>query len=646
MDQPGPSQPCSSGHSSESSGSSVDIVESFVPIESTPTTTSLLSKLKCPPSSDLARKRKIATNPPPTGMKRCKGRIAAEPKTITPAVRVKQYPDENFKVSNHSLFCTACRETLSLKKSIIDLHVKTAKHTNGKVKLKSKDKREKDIASMLKVYDKDVHPVGEHLPVETRVYRVKVLTSFLKAGVPLTKLDCFRGILEESAFNLSSSQHMRELIPFIHKEQQCEIKREITNRQVAVIYDGTTHVCEAMVVILRYIDEWVIRQRVVRMMLVAKSMSGEEVARQLISVLSTELGIPSHLLVASMRDGASVNSVAMRTLSVLYPQMFDIRCFSHTLDLVGSHLKTPVLDEFIKTWINLFSRSPNNKLIWRTLTSLKPPSYSSTRWWSKWEVIRDVLVTFGDVEAFNSNEVTSASKGKLQCILQSSQRAQLQIELAIAVDAGEPFVKCTYNLEGDGPLSLTCYEQISELKHAISLAHYPNTVAMATKLSNGNTALFTQLTDYAKGCVQPAYQYFDLKFGTDLKDTLQAFKCARLFDPSKVTELQPSASDVDSLKIIPFLKDTAVINGLKSELATYLAKAEDVSSTVSKTEWWKQHSQDLPRWSSACQLVLLMQPSSAAAERAFSLLTNSFNDEQKRSLEDYIELSIMLQYNQ
>ena len=42
--------------------------------------------------------------------------------------------------------------------------------------------------------------------------------------------------------------------------------------------------------------------------------------------------------------------------------------------------------------------------------------------------------------------------------------------------------------------------------------------------------------------------------------------------------------------------------------------------------------------------LLLKQPSSAAAERAFSLLTNSFNDEQRRSLEGYIELSIMLQY--
>ena len=44
-------------------------------------------------------------------------------------------------------------------------------------------------------------------------------------------------------------------------------------------------------------------------------------------------------------------------------------------------------------------------------------------------------------------------------------------------------------------------------------------------------------------------------------------------------------------------------------------------------------------------LVLLMQPSSAAAERVFSLLENSLSEKQARTLEDYIETSIMLQYN-
>ena len=53
----------------------------------------------------------------------------------------------------------------------------------------------------------------------------------------------------------------------------------------------------------------------------------------------------------------------------------------------------------------------------------------------------------------------------------------------------------------------------------------------------------------------------------------------------------------------------------------------------------------LPNWSIACKTALLIQPSSAPAECVFSLLNNSFKDNQARALEDYIETSIMLQYN-
>ena len=42
---------------------------------------------------------------------------------------------------------------------------------------------------------------------------------------------------------------------------------------------------------------------------------------------------------------------------------------------------------------------------------------------------------------------------------------------------------------------------------------------------------------------------------------------------------------------------------------------------------------------------ILVQPSSAAAERIFSILSNSFTDRQEHALRDYIETSVMLQYN-
>ena len=50
-------------------------------------------------------------------------------------------------------------------------------------------------------------------------------------------------------------------------------------------------------------------------------MTGEEVARQIIVVLSTELGIPSHYVTAAMCDRVSVNQVAIRTVKVLYNQV-------------------------------------------------------------------------------------------------------------------------------------------------------------------------------------------------------------------------------------------------------------------------------------------------------------------------------------
>ena len=40
----------------------------------------------------------------------------------------------------------------------------------------------------------------------------------------------------------------------------------------------------------------------------------------------------------------------------------------------------------------------------------------------------------------------------------------------------------------------------------------------------------------------------------------------------------------------------------------------DVSEDISCLEWWKLYEQGLPCWSAAANKVLLVQPSSAAAE--------------------------------
>ena len=139
-------------------------------------------------------------------------------------------------------------------------------------------------------------------------------------------------MLEEHGYALTSSTNLRQLIPFIHQEELSRIKQEILNQLLSIIFDElTTHVCEAFVVVLHYLtDDWELKQCVVRLKLLAKTMTGEEIAQQIIVILSTEFGISPNLIVAAMHDRASVNDVAMRTIKVVYNELLDAGC-SHTL---------------------------------------------------------------------------------------------------------------------------------------------------------------------------------------------------------------------------------------------------------------------------------------------------------------------------
>ena len=136
---------------------------------------SVLERLKAPTPSALARKRRVHANTPPVGKKKSTGSRKADPTSITPRQRAREFPREELVESAGKLFCRACREELALKKNIVVSHVKSTKHQQSKDKLKSKILREKDIAVALKAHDEDTHRKGEKLPEEQNVYRVKLL---------------------------------------------------------------------------------------------------------------------------------------------------------------------------------------------------------------------------------------------------------------------------------------------------------------------------------------------------------------------------------------------------------------------------------------------------------------------------------------
>lgn len=286
--------------------------------------------------------------------------------------------------------------------------------------------------------------------------------------------------------------------------------------------------------------------------------------------------------------------------------------------------------------------SPDAGVLWRALTGKAIASYSKTRWWSEWEIVRQMTVQFDYIESFLTAN-TDVAPSKLLDILHSTPGVnQLKMELAAVFDIGEHFVKAMYNLDSEGALMVNCYEEIVKLQAVLNTAYHPNIESVARSLAPGNVIAQQQWTSYAMSCVQPGLDCFRANFGDDTNPPLNVFKVMRYFAPARIFEIQPSASDIESLTALPFLNNSFVIASLKAELPAYLARATDVSVTTDITGWWKKNEELLPNWSLAAQKALLMQPSCAAIERVVALLNSSFgSDHHEQESADYAEASII-----
>ena len=134
-----------------------------------------------------------------------------------------------------------------------------------------------------------------------------------------------------------------------------------------------------------------------------------------------------------------------------------------------------------------------------------------------------------------------------------------------------------------------------------------------------------------------------------VSQSVALFKAAQLFSPRYIKISRPTATNVNWLRVVPFLSSNNVIQSLKDELPGYTAKANSIpdvcNDLIDTLPWWKATTQDLPCRAAAVQKMVLVQPSSAAAERVLSLLVTMFGDQQHEALEDYLEAALMLRIN-
>ena len=85
---------------------------------------------------------------------------------------------------------------------------------------------------------------------------------------------------------------------------------------------------------------------------------------------------------------------------------------------------------------------------------------------------------------------------------------------------------------------------------------------------------------------------------------------------------------------------------LVSKAPAHIALANDIHHDIDLMQWWRQNRSVLPNFTRLAFRAMLVQPSSACVERAFSQLRNLLTDRQEQTVEDAVELSVMIAFNE
>ena len=204
---------------------------------------------------------------------------------------------------------------ISSQKSVLKIHILSKKHQNGKEKLKKSKLKDQTI---IEAFRREGSSKDSTLPVEECAYRLEVVSEFLKADIPIGKIDMLRSLLEKNSYRLTGNCYIGQYVSMTLKQEIERIKQESEmpgqvgmTRDLSIIFDGNTRQGEAIAIIVRFVDNnWNI-QRLVRIDVCSKSVNANELAQVLNQCLSVDYGVRANSLLAAMRDGASVNQAVL-----------------------------------------------------------------------------------------------------------------------------------------------------------------------------------------------------------------------------------------------------------------------------------------------------------------------------------------------
>ncbi|CAN0109326.1 unnamed protein product, partial [Ectocarpus fasciculatus] len=494
---------------------------------------------------------------------------------------------------------------------------------------------------------------GDSLSDHDKLTQIKAVKGCLAAGVPLNALGnpVFQKFLAHVGVNLPSSGHLAEHIPLILKEEQAKIRDEMGDRPYALCFDATPYLCECFGVGVRFVNaSGQVAQRVLRLSMLKKSMTADDIAGEVTRIVTHEYGLDPDKCRAIMGDSCAANLVAMDALAKVFRYAVVIGCLSHTFNNIGKQLSTPELDTFLGKMHTLLSHSAGAKALFKEKVGVRAPSTPGHRWGSRFD--RDYIIAMnwpGVLKFIAAYESADTDKSKAAKFMtdelvrtrddNKAQSLVLQLQLALMVDVGRSVTSATIILEGDEPLvyvfspSARVFIEVKPW-HTFPLSHIPpiaswlSSVKLRCVRGASSNLLASEMQDELDTLRHYAHDRIGRHSLAREAKTLEMFKAAKLTDYVFMKSSKYSDDTIRSLKVLPFVK-SKMVKGLLKEKEDYYMAARDTDIEYGHMAFWKDNKKRLPTWHALVLDVALLQPSSAFMERVFSILRCCFNERQE-----------------
>jgi len=261
----------------------------------------------------------------------------------------------------------------------------------------------------------------------------------------------------------------------------------------------------------------------------------------------------------------------------------------------------------------------------------------------------DVLTFINEYSRDDEEILATISRMKELSKEENQQSAMLRVELAIVYEYNDFLMRACYNLEGDSPNLITfaydiwvsirfLFDPTTDLK--------PTVMSVIKKFSGPDVPRLERWKSTVRDKLEPVRQYY-ISMDTKHDKFVQLMKCAKIFHPVSSSLMDFEQYDWNRLRsILPKkLLTDELFSLLQKELPMYRALSMELDPNTMATTFFNQNSSSLPTWKYVFSMIALELPSSAPAERGFSIFQDFFRGVTTATLQDLIEISVMRRYN-